>query len=123
MAKEITKIIIGLKRRSGMSVEDFRAYYEKVHTKVAGKYTQPGMCYYARRYLDPMPQLDTKVIHEPEFDVITELWYDDPKAAAGLIWMVSEGKLPADVFEDEHNLFDRPKTRYFRTTEYISDLP
>ena len=123
MSKEIIKVIIGLKRRPGMSVEDFRAYYENVHTKVAGKYTQPGMVYYARRYLDPLPHLDTKEIHEPEFDVITELWYDDPKAAKGLIWMVSEGTLPPDVFEDELNLFDRPKTRYFKTTEFVTELP
>lgn len=122
MTKEITKIIIGLKRRPGMSVAEFRDYYENIHTKVAGKYTQPGMCYYARRYLDAMPQLDSKVIHEPEFDVITELWYDDPKAAEGLIWMISKGKLPADVFADEHELFDRPKTRYFRTTECVTAL-
>ncbi len=122
MTHEITKIIIGLKRRPGMSVEEFRDYYENVHTKVAGKYTQPGMIHYARRYLDPLPHLDTKEVHEPEFDVITELWYDDPKAAAGLIWMVSEGKLPADVFEDEHNVFDRRKTRYFMTTECVTDL-
>ncbi len=120
---QLTKIIIGLKRRSGMSVQEFRNYYENVHTRVAGKYTQPGMVYYARRYLDPLPHLDTKEFHEPEFDVITELWYDDPKAAAGLVWMVSEGKLPADVFEDEHNLFDRKKTRYFRTTECVTALP
>ncbi len=122
MTQQLTKIIIGLKRRPGMSVEAFRDYYESIHTRVAGKYTQPGMCYYARRYLDPLPQLDTKVVHEPEFDVITELWYDDRKAADGLIWMVSKGKLPADVFEDERNLFDRPKTRYFVTTECVTDL-
>lgn len=119
---EVIKIIIGLKRRPGMSVEEFRDYYENVHIKVASKYLQPGMIHYARRYLDPMPHLDTREIHEPEFDVITELWYKDAKAAAGLIWMVSEGKLPADVFEDEHNVFDRPKTRYFMTTECVTDL-
>ena len=123
MAREIQKVIIGLKRRPGMSVAEFRDYYENVHTRVAGKYSQPGMVYYARRYLDPLPHLDTKEIYEPEFDVITELWYDDPKACDGLIWMVSKGTLPADVFEDEHNLFDRPRTRYFRTTEFVTDLP
>ena len=40
----------------------------------------------------------------------------------GLIWMVSKGKLPADVFADEHELFDRPKTRYFLTTECVTAL-
>mgnify|MGYP001491048342 CR=1 FL=1 len=71
---EVIKIIIGLKRRPGMSVEEVRDYYENVHIKVASKYLQPGMIHYARRYLDPMPHLDTREIHEPEFDVITELW-------------------------------------------------
>jgi hypothetical protein len=119
---EVTKIIIGLKRRPGMTVEEFRDYYENVHIKVASKYLQPGMVHYMRRYLDPLPHLDTRELHEPEFDVITELWYEDEKAAAGLIWMLSEGRLPRDVFDDEHNVFDRPKTRYFRTTEFVTDL-
>lgn len=119
---DIVKIIIGLKRRPGMSVEEFRDYYENVHIRVASKYLQPGMVHYARRYLDALPHLDTHEIHEPEFDVITELWYADDKAASGLIWMLSEGRLPTDVFEDEHNVFDRPKTRYFMTTERVTDL-
>ncbi len=119
MAKEITKIIIGLKRRPGMSVEAFRDYYETRHTVLASKYAQPGMCHYSRRYLDPLPQLDSKVIYEPEFDVLTELWYDDRKAYEGLIWMVSKGSLPDDIFEDEQLLFDRTKTRYFTVTECV----
>ena len=122
MDKAIYKAIIGLKRRPGMSVAEFRDYYENVHTRVAGKYTQPGMCHYSRRYLDPLPHLDTKVVHEPEFDVITELWYDDKQAFDGLVWMVSKGRIPEDVFEDEQRVFDREKTRYFLTTEFVTAL-
>jgi hypothetical protein len=118
MANEVHKILIFLKRRPGMTVQEFRDYYEQRHRKVIGKYLQ-GVSYYARRYLDPLPHLDTKVIHEPEFDVVTELWFESRAAFDGLVKMVSEGVLPPDVFEDEQHVFDRPRTRYFTVTESV----
>jgi hypothetical protein len=117
VAEQIYKVLIMLKRRPGMSVAEFRDYYENHHRPLAGKYAVPGMCRYVRRYLDPLPHLDTKEVTEPEFDVITELWFDRKDAFDGIVWMVSEGQLPADVLEDEHKVFDRARTRYVLVTE------
>lgn len=118
MADDVFKILIWLKRRPGMSVEEFRDYYENKHRKVVDKYVGPGMAYYARRYIDSLPHIDTKELTEPEFDVITEMWFSDKEAFEGIKWMISEGELPADVLEDEYNVFDRPKTRFVTVTEY-----
>ena len=119
MAGEVHKILILLKRRPGMTVAEFRDYYETRHRPLVGKYASPGLCYYARRYLEPLPHVDTKELTEPEFDVITELWFDRRDAFEGMLRMVRSGRLPADVIADEERVFDRAKTRYVCLTECV----
>ena len=110
------KILIFLKRRPGMSVEEFREYYENHHRPLVKQYSS-GLSRYVRRYLEPLPHIDTKEMMEPEFDVVTELWCANRQAFDGLLGMVKFGTLPAEVLEDEERVFDRPKTRYFCFTE------
>jgi hypothetical protein len=118
MADDIHKILIFLKRRPGMTVEEFRDYYETRHRPLVGHYLS-GVSYYARRYLDPLPHVDTKTLTEPEFDVITELWFDRKDAFDGIVAMVRFGSLPPDVLADEEQVFDRSKTRYVCVTECV----
>jgi EthD domain len=110
------KVFIFLKRRPGMSVEEFRDHYENRHRPLMDKY-MAGLTRYTRNYLNPMPHLDTKEITEPEFDCITELHFESKAAFDGLNWMVSKGQLPPEILEDELRVFDRPKTRYCWITE------
>ena len=119
MAGEVHKILILLKRRPGMTVEEFRDYYETRHRPLVAKYSSRALCYYARRYLDPLPHVDTKELTEPEFDVITELWFDRKDAFDGMVRLVREGSLPRDVLADEERVFDRAKTRYVCLTECV----
>ena len=44
-----------LKRRPGMSVEDFRSYYESNHRVIGEKYLTGNAVRYVRRFLDPAP--------------------------------------------------------------------
>ena len=119
MAGEVHKILIFLKRRPGMTVEEFRDYYETRHRPLVGKYQSRGLCYYARRYLEPLPHVDTKELTEPEFDVITELWFDRKDAFDGMVRLVREGSLPPDILADEERVFDRAKTRYVCVSECV----
>jgi hypothetical protein len=52
------KILLFMKRRPGMSVEDFREYYETKHVPLAEKYSS-GISRYVRRYVDPQPHPET----------------------------------------------------------------
>ncbi len=76
MSNEIYKVLIFLKRRPGMTVEAFRTYYEEVHATLCAKYAT-GTRRYLRRYVEPLPQPLTGASEEMDFDVITELWFDD----------------------------------------------
>src|SRR3546814_18919835 len=74
MSTPLFKILIFLKRRSGMSSIAFRDYYEGVHSKFGEKYAD-GLHRYLRRYVEPLA--DDLVSHAEalDFDVITELWF------------------------------------------------
>jgi len=115
------KVLIFLKRRPGMPLEAFCDYYEGVHSKLCAK-LMIGASRYVRRYVEPRPNSLTGKDDELEFDVITELWYDDRAVFEKAVDLSSRGRLPADVLADEERLFDRSKTRYATVVEFDSEL-
>lgn len=121
MSAEIFKVLIFLKRRPGLSIEEFRAYYENVHAKLCAKYAV-GARRYLRRYVDPLPQPLTGSTEEMAFDVITELWFDDRAVYETVLKYAARGTLPPDVLADEEHLFDRSKSRFSTVIETETDL-
>ncbi len=113
MLKPIYKIMIFLKRRPGLSIEDFRDYYENHHVPLCLKYAA-GLKRYARHY----PTLVVADADELGFDVITELCFEDKTVFELVLDYGSRGQLPADVIADEERVFDRAKTRYTSVVEY-----
>ena len=121
MSTEIYKVLVFLKRRPGMTVAEFRTYYEEVHAKLCTKYAV-GARRYLRRYVDAMPQPLTGATDEMDFDVITELWFDDRAIFDAVIKYAARGKLPPDVLADEERLFDRTRSRFATVIETETDL-
>ena len=63
---------IGLiKRKPGLSREEFVKHYEEVHAPLALKYF-PTIKRYVRNHI-----ITPSGAEEPQFDCITEFWYDD----------------------------------------------
>lgn len=118
MSTSLFKILIFLKRRPGMSRDEFLAYYEGVHSKLCEKYAS-GASRYVRRYVTPV---DTQA-QELDFDVITELWFEDRATFDMVVKFAAKGVIPAEVLEDETRLFDRSKSRFTTVIEYDSNLP
>jgi hypothetical protein len=121
MSAKTFKILIFLKRRPGMSVEAFRGYYEDRHAKLCEKYVT-GVTRYLRRFLDPLPNPETGKNDELPYDVITELWFDDEATFEATVKYLSAGVMPAEVIEDEMNLFDRSKNRMATVIECESEI-
>lgn len=115
MGKPIYKILLFLKRRPGMSVEDFRSYYETTHVKLCEKYAV-GALRYVRRYLDPIGG------EEMPFDVITEIWLEDRAVFEAVCEMTAKNEPPPEVVADEERLFDRTKSRTCAVVECESDM-
>lgn len=105
------KVLLFLKRRSGMGREDFRDYYENHHMPLAMKY-MAGAARYMRRYLEPSLEMP-----EPDFDVITEIWFNDRKTADMVISAMARNLMPAEVIADEEKLFDRAASRAYAVSE------
>lgn len=121
MAATIWKILLFMKRRPGMSVEDFRAYYENRHAPLALEHGAT-MSRYVRRYLDPQPHAETGTCGELPYDVVTELWFDDDVKFRRTLGYITQHVMPDHIVADEMNLFDRPTMRIATVVECESDL-
>jgi hypothetical protein len=121
MAENNYKILLFMKRRPGMTFEAFKDYYENHHAPLCAKYAS-GVSRYLRRFLTPHPNPETGAKEELQFDVITELWFEDEAVFRGTVKYLATSIMPDEVVEDEKQLFDRAKTRMATLVECESAL-
>lgn len=110
------KTIALIKRKPGMSREDFVRYYEEHHAPLALKHF-PTFRTYVRNYPIAIPGRE-----EPDFDCITEFWFDDMEAALKVQEILGDyrtevGKI---FLADEEKFQDRSNTRTFLIDERVS---
>jgi hypothetical protein len=116
VAQDNYKILLFMKRRPGMTFEAFRDYYENHHVPLCLKYTS-GVSRYVRRFLTPQPNPETGATQELQFDVITELWFEDEAVFRGTVQYLATSIMPDEIVEDEKRLFDRALTRMATVVE------
>ncbi len=121
MAQTYYKILMFMKRRPGMTFEAFQDYYENHHVPLCLKYTS-GVSRYLRRFLTPQPNPETGATQELQFDVITELWFEDEATFRGTVQYLATSIMPDEIVEDEKRLFDRPLMRMATVVECESTL-
>lgn len=110
------KLIIVAKRKSGMSTDEFREYYEKRHAVLVRKIT-PMMRRYRRNYLTPLESALTSGEDAP-FDCVTEAWFDsEADFQRSLQSLASDAERMSALAKDEENLFDRSTIRIFTALE------
>lgn len=117
------KLVGLLKRRPGMSVPDFIRYYETTHRRIGEKYLSGRAVRYLRRFLHPLPDPITGSVSEAEFDVIMEIWFADRAACEATMAILTSPAIAAEIAEDEAQLFDRARNRFFMVEEHVSELP
>lgn len=116
MDREVHKLLILLKRKTGLSMAEFRAYYEEQHIPLCMPY-MVGPVRYRRFYLDPVEGMP-----EQEFDVVTELCFADQKMRDMVLAGMAANQLPAEVIADEERFIDRAKSRFHAVTEHETPL-
>jgi hypothetical protein len=121
MSENNYKILLFMKRRPGMTFEAFQDYYESHHAPLCEKYAS-GVSRYVRRFLTPHPNPETGAMEELQFDVITELWFEEEAIFRGTVEYLATSIMPDEVVEDEKRLFDRAKTRMATVVECESAL-
>ena len=115
------KAVFLLKKRPGMSVDDFKAYYEDTHAKL-GERVLPTAERYVRRYLTPFPPVTPGQASEQDVDVITEIWFKDRATFEGAVAKLQEPEIAAEITADEERLLDRSRIRLFTVEERESPL-
>lgn len=111
------KMVGLLKRRPGMSAQEFRDYYESKHRVIGEKYLAGYAVYYKRRFLQGFADPITGAEVEQDFDVLLEIGYKDEAAFAKANESFAQEPAVSEIAEDEEKLFDREKSRFFFVRE------
>lgn len=98
----MTKLVLLVKRKPGLSHEQFRAHYEASHAPLA-RAKLPLLRKYVRNFLTPLPGMT-----EPEFDCITEFWFDSD-ADCNATRELASTVVGQALAEDEERFMDRPR--------------
>ena len=114
-----------LTKKSGMSDEDFRSYYENNHSKLLGKGKSAGLVLnYRRNYpikWQTPPWVGESGELEKIYDCVTEVTLRDREALNALIGNIDEAGAKM-VAADEENFVDRSKTKILVCEVEESDL-
>jgi uncharacterized protein (TIGR02118 family) len=111
------KSIALIKKKPGLSQEEFIKHYEEVHAPLALKHF-PTFKRYVRNYIIAFPGTP-----EPDFDCVTEFWFDDIEGAMAVQETLGDYKTEiGKIFlADEEKFQDRGKTRNFLVDERVSE--
>lgn len=104
------KTVYMLKKRSDMTLAEFIERYESGHAPLGVKYVTNAL-HYQRRYLEPGPSPFTG--SEPDFDVITEIWYENREEMELAMAKLADPEIYAEIEKDEEELFDRSASRVY----------
>jgi hypothetical protein len=115
------KVVTTLKKKSGLSTEDFRGYYETHHRLIGEKYLKDYAVRYLRRYITPLPGANGE-IRDADFDVLLEIWFDDEASFAACNQKLNEAEVAQEIILDEEKLFDRNQKYSYLVRECESDL-
>ncbi len=113
------KVIALLKCKSGLSRQAFIDYYEKRHAPLI-RSIAPQIVDYRRNFLIDEGAIVSPDAADRDFDVITELFFDDEAAYAAAMVLFTDPTHAAAIAADEENVFDRSQTRFYRVDEYRS---
>lgn len=116
------KILLLMKRKPGITMEEFHDYYENRHVPLAMKYNDGSISRYFRRYLTPLPHAESGTCEELPYDVISEMWFDDEAKFKAMVDYLSNTVMSDEIVEDEMNLFHRPTMRMSLVTECETDF-
>jgi hypothetical protein len=120
--KEIAmiKLIFMLKRKDGMTREQFRVHYEGSHVKMARRYVGHLLESYERNYINEISAPPTETGAETvsfQYDVITEMRLNALAAVDKMAAVFADPEVGPLFIEDEHRFLDRKSILMLRCEE------
>lgn len=101
------RVFVLLKRKPGLSFEEFRAHYEGSHALLGEKYFGHLFASYRRNYIPVGVRLDNQQPVENAYDCLTELVFKDAEGYQELKRIVGDPEIRRTLIEDEERFLDR----------------
>jgi len=123
----VIKLIYLFSKRPGMTLDEFRTYYEEKHLRIFdAQLKSPELGQYitrhVRRYLTPVKDRMSDVTRS-EFDAILEIWFRSEEAYDAYINSPIDADLRKVVIEDEERFLDRSRTQCYVVDERDASIP
>jgi hypothetical protein len=115
------KSVCLIRRRSGLSMQEFIESYENGHAVLCVKLI-PGMVKYVRRYVTPGDIVRYEGAPDLDFDVVTELWFESRETYDRAMRELENPEKARLLAEDERRLFETTSIRRFVVDERESTL-
>lgn len=106
------KLIVGVKRKAGMSPEAFREHWCTIHSELVR--TNPASKKYIRKYVQCHTLPEEYANGDPPFDGTAELWFDSLQDKDRFF---SDPDYLESVNPDEPRFADMTTTVFFSTSE------
>jgi len=110
------KVMLFVKRKPGLTREQFRDRYESGHAPLAIQQL-PHLRRYARNFILPVQGWE-----EPEFDCVTEFWFDDENGWKETSKAYAFGAAGKILAADEEEFMDRTTMRMVIADEHVSTI-
>ncbi|WP_345346600.1 EthD domain-containing protein [Rhodococcus olei] len=110
------KAIALLTRKPGLSRAEFIDYYERNHAPLITSLF-PQIVEYRRNFVDLTDSLRAPGVPDPDFDVVTEMWFRDRAGYEEMLATHARPEVGEAVRRDELNFLDRTKTIQFVVDE------
>lgn len=108
----MVKIVILIKKKPGMSREDFIQHYETSHAVMGKKMLGHLWVKYVRNYprglMEYQPEENSA---DDSYDAVTEIWLKDQAAMDEMARIINDPENNRIILEDEEKFQDRLKTR------------
>jgi len=111
------KMIILIKKKKGMSRDDFIAYYEANHSPLGKRLVGHLWTRYTRNYPKQLMAYN-EATEMDGYDAITEIWFKDQTAVDEMARIVNIPENNAAILRDEENFQEREHTRMLMVEEY-----
>ena len=114
------KLISFVRRKPGITKQEFRNYYEEHHSKLGAMFLPPYCIKYLRRYIEPIRHsMKSNQPPHPEFDCLVELWFESETACRDFEATVSDPEKTKFIIEDEEKFVDRENTFRFVLDDHL----
>lgn len=114
------KIVCFMNRKSGMSMDEFKTYYEENHVPLINK-LMPFWQDYRRNFVEDREHSAAHMApgrsQEAMFDVMTELTFENEEMHQKCLEALADPVIGKIVADDEAKFFDRASMRTFVVDE------